>query len=791
MDAESESEAPAIRALGSLFKLTEIFLWDGASIDMREGSSLSSVHDILAEPTKMTILTKGKRRGTRVKQPSGQKESEEKVLEVSRVSEGEVVSPIVFNDNTNISLCCISTLGQSETSYCNVAADVCKSHSPSSEEDSASLVASIPSAVVEEQICTEISGLVANCEMDHDTVHNSFVLNGNTIAAVSPISLHTETSPGNTLGDAVTALDHKDLDKRSTGYDSLEGSFADNSVTEGEFCEKLCVIISTEQPWVPASIASSQSSDVLDHAEFDSCKCYGDLGDWRAYWDSFYMRNYFYNIKTHESTWYPPPGMEHLAFSNITNKSSEMFTNAVETDVSPEISCYDIKVLDSCSLQDRTDLLEEVRNGDRISGQPFDDSSLGIKLAAGNFMSDMALTIERGSCEHSDYLDGTTSCSEIAKSCDGEIPLCSFSDTQDSFDSLGNKFNQLSSQEVGGIDLQPKAINSKTEELDFLVHLDKHEKGTSCEEAYNASFQVSDADSLTTTVVSEGNWSSNMQLACMTSAIDEDSQHDPVITKRKKKARRTRPRRILPDDNEELPVQGMLRECSANITKYWCQRYLLFSRFDDGIKMDKEGWFSVTPEPIARHHASRCGSGIIIDCFTGVGGNAIQFANRSNHVIAIDIDPQKIDYAQHNAAIYGVDDRIDFIKGDYFQLAPKLKIALNIIDVDAEDDDGTDEIDKLQADTAFLSPPWGGPDYAKVETYNIMTMLQPHDGSFLFNTARGIASRIVMFLPRNVDLNQLAELSLSAHPPWALEVEKNFLNNKLKAITAYYTDTAV
>lgn len=71
-----------------------------------------------------------------------------------------------------------------------------------------------------------------------------------------------------------------------------------------------------------------------------------------------------------------------------------------------------------------------------------------------------------------------------------------------------------------------------------------------------------------------------------------------------------------------------LVEFSADIGKYWCQRYLLFSRYDDGIKMDEEGWFSVTPESIARHHACRCGSGIILDCFTGVGGNAIQFAQR-------------------------------------------------------------------------------------------------------------------------------------------------------------------
>lgn len=47
---------------------------------------------------------------------------------------------------------------------------------------------------------------------------------------------------------------------------------------------------------------------------------------------------------------------------------------------------------------------------------------------------------------------------------------------------------------------------------------------------------------------------------------------------------------------------------------------------------------------------------------------------RCKHVIAIDIDPKKIDYAYHNASIYGVDDRIDFIKGDFFVLAPKLKV---------------------------------------------------------------------------------------------------------------------
>ncbi|XP_026662896.1 trimethylguanosine synthase isoform X5 [Phoenix dactylifera] len=233
-----------------------------------------------------------------------------------------------------------------------------------------------------------------------------------------------------------------------------------------------------------------------------------------------------------------------------------------------------------------------------------------------------------------------------------------------------------------------------------------------------------------------------------------DGHHEITTTGKKKRVKRLR-------------SQFALQAVKGGLFKYWLQRYLLFSRFDDGIKMDEEGWFSVTPESIARHHASRCGNGIVIDCFTGVGGNAIQFAMKSSHVIAIDINPQKIEYAQHNASIYGVNDRIDFVVGDFFQMACQLK-----------------------GDTLFLSPPWGGPDYAKFVTYDIRSMLKPHDGYHLFKIAKTVASKVVMFLPRNVDLNQLAELTLSLNPPWELEVEKNFLNGKFKAITAYFKCTA-
>lgn len=60
-------------------------------------------------------------------------------------------------------------------------------------------------------------------------------------------------------------------------------------------------------------------------------------------------------------------------------------------------------------------------------------------------------------------------------------------------------------------------------------------------------------------------------------------------------------------------------------------------------------------------------------------------------MIAIDIDPKKIEMAKHNATVYGVADRIEFIVGDFLHLA-----------------------DSIKADQVFLSPPWGGPTYMKV-----------------------------------------------------------------------------
>ncbi|XP_060729603.1 trimethylguanosine synthase isoform X2 [Tachysurus vachellii] len=229
--------------------------------------------------------------------------------------------------------------------------------------------------------------------------------------------------------------------------------------------------------------------------------------------------------------------------------------------------------------------------------------------------------------------------------------------------------------------------------------------------------------------------------------------------KKKKKAARRRKRRDVGVDVDMPPEIA----AEPELAKYWAQRYRLFSRFDEGVKLDHEGWFSVTPEKIAEHIAQRVQVAsqtlVIVDAFCGVGGNAIQFALTGNTVIAVDIDPVRLALAQHNAAVYGVSERIDFIQADFLQVAPRLR-----------------------ADVVFLSPPWGGPEYLSADVFNIKTMMSP-DGFEIFRLARKISENVVYFLPRNTDMEQIASL---AGPGGKVEVEQNFLNNKLKTITAYF-----
>ena len=177
---------------------------------------------------------------------------------------------------------------------------------------------------------------------------------------------------------------------------------------------------------------------------------------------------------------------------------------------------------------------------------------------------------------------------------------------------------------------------------------------------------------------------------------EEDDEDDEKFYDVETIPKKSKPRSKNPKVEREPPVPVPEELVSfPHISKYWAQRYRLFSMYDDGVKLDQESWYSITPEKIAEHIAERCRfkfaneistskvifsrCDVIVDGFCGVGGNAIQFAFTCERVIAIDIDPTKIELARHNAAVYGVADRIEFIVGDFFKVVPTLQVCCVII----------------------------------------------------------------------------------------------------------------
>ncbi|KAI9756378.1 MAG: uracil DNA glycosylase [Chaenotheca gracillima] len=162
--------------------------------------------------------------------------------------------------------------------------------------------------------------------------------------------------------------------------------------------------------------------------------------------------------------------------------------------------------------------------------------------------------------------------------------------------------------------------------------------------------------------------------------------------------------------------------------------------------MTNEAWFGVTPEPIALKIAEHISMStpddrdVIIDTFAGAGANAIAFAQsgRWQKVIAIEKDPQVLQCAKHNAALYGVGDDIEWIEGDCFEV---------LLTIPAE---------TRSRSAVFASPPWGGQSYRSEEVFDLSSM-QPYSVKQLYDALSKVSQNLVLYLPRSSDLEQLAE----------------------------------
>lgn len=264
---------------------------------------------------------------------------------------------------------------------------------------------------------------------------------------------------------------------------------------------------------------------------------------------------------------------------------------------------------------------------------------------------------------------------------------------------------------------------------------------------------------------------------------------------------------------QEHERQRYDRPCPATDVhdKYWDQRYRLFSRFDAGVQVDAESWYSVTPECIADYISQFClaravASGVrldtVVDCFSGCGGNTISLARCFSAVLAVDTVQSKLAMLRSNAAVYGVEGRIELVCGDVFRvleslpaLRPRRLCALgaesdgcaaaSAADAEADGADGGDPQSLCRpaaVDLLLMSPPWGGPEYLQAASFDLRS-LPCGDGAQLLALAASRCANIVYLLPRNSDKAQLHALARSLLLP-AL-VQDLHLHGKHK-LTALY-----
>ena len=273
-------------------------------------------------------------------------------------------------------------------------------------------------------------------------------------------------------------------------------------------------------------------------------------------------------------------------------------------------------------------------------------------------------------------------------------------------------------------------------------------------------------------------YKSNKNLPCFVLEILENEGPIKIIEKENKLFLIKIQKVKIEDNFKELYEKG--KEKNNNIKYYkqkkeagylpeisfFYKRYYYYSKYDKGIKMDYESWYSVTPESIAKYIALITRGKIIIDGFCGSGGNVIQFSKFGKKVYAIDIDKNKIDICKNNCNVYECENNIEFILDDYLNMKGKIK-----------------------ADFVFLSPPWGGLKYKNSNVYSIKKFMQPNIIDII-RVSLNVAKFILFYVPRNLDLNELIdlvsfvknEIEINSGNKLSFDVRILYSNQKIKTL---------
>ena len=118
-------------------------------------------------------------------------------------------------------------------------------------------------------------------------------------------------------------------------------------------------------------------------------------------------------------------------------------------------------------------------------------------------------------------------------------------------------------------------------------------------------------------------------------------------------------------------------------------------------RYDEEGRWSLTPSNLALELGERAAGHPVLDLGCGVGGNTIGFARAGARVVAVERDPRRLGHARHNARVYGVEDRVEFVEGDAMSL-----------------------LERYPGHLAFVDPPWGGEARAQSTSLSALPLLE-------------------------------------------------------------------
>ncbi len=126
-------------------------------------------------------------------------------------------------------------------------------------------------------------------------------------------------------------------------------------------------------------------------------------------------------------------------------------------------------------------------------------------------------------------------------------------------------------------------------------------------------------------------------------------------------------------------------------------------KFSRPVVSNSEGLQLATPEIIAKYIAKRLKTDTIADLGCGIGGQIIFFAKECKKVYAVERNPEKLEYAKKNCALYGVDN-VEFILGDALSEGVKEKVS----DADIIFSDPARSLSEKERTLEKLEPPIPG-----------------------------------------------------------------------------------